>query len=316
MLRSSRTDQQPQTGVALLSVMFILTLLAVIAVYMVEADHLQLRRAGNQRIIEQGVQLVFGSEQWAARVLQRDLKNSKVDHPGEDWNSLGTPVTVDDGTLRTAISDMQSRFNINNLTTRDKIWYPAFKRLLRLLEIDEGLAEALVDWIDADQQRSHADGAEDLEYMLFDPPYRAANQIMADLGELVYVKGTTNDILDRLMPYVTVIPDKRATRININTCPPLLLQILGKGITAADAESLADGRGETGYESKEVFLQRPELAGEANITAEPMIALGSDYFLIKNQVVLGNLSLSMNSVIKRNAQVESVQVIQRERGYL
>ena len=96
-------------GVALLSVMFILTLLTTFAVYLVEEDHLLLRRAQNQRTIEQGTQLALGSEQWAARVLQRDVKANKIDHLGEDWNKLGSPVTVNDGKLRTTITDMQAR---------------------------------------------------------------------------------------------------------------------------------------------------------------------------------------------------------------
>lgn len=305
-----------QMGVALLSVMFILTLLTTFAVYMVEEDHLLLRRAQNQRAITQGTQLAFGSEQWAARVIQRDLKLSKTDHLGEDWNKLGSPVSVNDGKLRTTITDLHSRFNLNNLSSRDKVWYPAFKRLLRLLELDETLVEAIVDWIDSDQQRTHAGGAEDLEYQLNDPPYRAANQSMADLGELLYVQGFTAEIVELLAPFVTVIPNAKVTKINVNTCPPLLLQILGDQMTAADAESLANARGETGFESIEIFLQRPELAGEANVTAEPMISLSSEFFQINSQVSIDRLGLNMESIVTRNAARESVSVISRKRGYL
>jgi len=303
-------------GVALLSVMFILTLLTVFAVYLVEADYLLLRRAENQRMTEQGAQLALGSEQWAARVLQRDLDAGDVDHPGEDWNKLGTPVAVDDGKMRTSIRDLQSRFNLNNLSTRDEVWYPAFKRLLVLLEIDPNLAEAVVDWIDADQERTHGAGAEDLEYLLYDPPYRAANRRFADLGELASVQGITSEVMHRLAPYVAVIPDERTTRLNINTCSALLLQILGVEMTAADAESLVAARGETGFESVEAFLQRPELAGSANQTAEPMISLNSNFFLVRSQVTLQRLNLSMDSVIKRNSEDFSVRVINRQRSYL
>jgi general secretion pathway protein K len=305
-----------QHGVALLSVMFILTLLTVLAVYMVEADHLAIRRVENQRMVEQAAQLSMGSEQWARRVLQRDAADSKTDHLNEDWNKLGSSVKIDNADLRTVIHDHQGRFNLNNLTTRDEVWYPAFKRLLRLLELNEGIAEAVVDWIDADQNRTHADGAEDLEYQLLDPPYRTANRPMIDVGELVYIQGLGPQQLNRLLPYVTVIPDNKVTRINVNTCPPLLLQILGAEMTSADAESLATGRGETGFESIQTFLQRPELAGEANVTAEPLSTLQSDYFQIASQTRVGRLRFAMNSMIKRNSQQGSVEVIRRGRSYL
>lgn len=305
-----------QAGVALLSVMFILVLLSTMAVYMVEADHLMLSRAANQRTMEQGMQLALGSERWAARVLQRDVRDARTDHLNEDWNALGAPVNVDGATLRTAVHDLQGRFNLNNLNRRDEVWYPAFKRLLRLLEIDEGLAEAVVDWIDEDQQRTHAHGAEDLEYQLYDPPYRAANRPMANPGEMLLVQGVNEEILARLAPFVTVIPDARATRINVNTCPPLLLQLLGEEVTAADAESLADARGESGFDSIEAFLLRPELAGEANVTAEPMISLASDYFMATSEVRIENMNLATGSVIRRDAALGTVEVIARYWGSL
>ncbi len=187
-----------QAGLALLSMMFILVLLTTMAVYMVQDDHLMLRRVQNIRNAEQALQLALGSEQWAARVLQRDIEAGETDHLNEDWNRLGSPVTVDDGRLLTTIQDLHSRFNLNNLSQRDEVWYPAFRRLPRLLEIDEGVAEAVVDWIDADSQRTHASGAEDLEYLLLDPPYRAANRAMVDLGELELIQGVDAEAVRRL----------------------------------------------------------------------------------------------------------------------
>ncbi len=305
-----------QAGLALLSMMFILVLLTTMAVYMVQDDHLMLRRVQNIRNAEQALQLALGSEQWAARVLQRDIEAGETDHLNEDWNRLGSPVTVDDGRLLTTIQDLHSRFNLNNLSQRDEVWYPAFRRLLRLLEIDEGVAEAVVDWIDADSQRTHASGAEDLEYLLLDPPYRAANRAMVDLGELELIQGVDAEAVRRLEPFVTVIPNAGNTRINVNTCPPLLLQILGDEMTAADAESLANSRGEEGFPSIEEFLRRPELAGQSNITAEPMVTLASSYFRARSRVRLAGLELSLNSVVRRDAGRVAVTVIQRQRGYL
>jgi general secretion pathway protein K len=302
--------------VALLSVMFILVLVSTLAIYVAEADHLMLRRAGNIRDLEQGMQLALGGEQWAERVLQRDAAEGETDYLGEAWNSLGGAVTVDDAALRTVVTDLQGRFNLNNLTQRDEVWYPAFKRLLRLLDIDEGLAEAVVDWLDPDQQRTHADGAEDLEYLLLDPPYRAANRPMSDVGEMRLINGVTEDVLDRLAPFVSVTPDGRPTRINVNTCPPLLFQILGETLDAAAAESLANARGDVGFESIEAFLQRPELAGEANRTAEPMVGLASEYFQVTNQVKIGRINLATDSVVRRNNADSSVGVIARGWGFL
>ncbi|KAA3624530.1 MAG: general secretion pathway protein GspK [Proteobacteria bacterium] len=320
-MRRTERKQRPrpwrQDGVALLSVMFILVLLTTMAVYMVEGDHMMLSRASNQRTLEQGIQLAVGSERWAMRVLQRDLVDGDTDHLGEDWNRLGTPVEVDDGNLRTTAMDLQGRFNLNNLNRRgDDVWYAAFKRLLRLLEIDEGVAEAVVDWIDSDEQRTHSDGAEDLEYLLFDPPYRAANRPMADLGEMLLVSGVDEEILSRLAPFVTVIPDARGTRINVNTCPTLLFQIFGDEMTAADAEALAAMRAEQGFESVEAFLASNPLAGEPQQVAEPLVTLSSDYFLVTSEVKIGDMNLATDSTIKRDSARRTVSVVSRAWGFL
>lgn len=307
-------DRRRQAGVALLSVMLVLALLTTLAVYVSEADHRLLRRTGNQRNLEQGMQLALGGEQWAMRVLQRDAADNDTDHLGEAWNQLGETVSVNDADLRTVVVDLQGRFNLNNLIERDDVWYPAFRRLLRLLDIDEGVAEAVVDWIDADQQRSHADGAEDLEYLLLQPPYRAANRPFTDLGELLLVQGIGVETLARLAPFVATIPGP--TRININTCPPLLFQLMGDSLTAADAESLANARSNDGFDSMEAFLRRPELAGEAHQRAESMTALASDYFQVTSQARIEPVNLATDSVIRRNRASGEVAVVSRAWGYL
>src|SRR5690606_18409807 len=217
---------------------------------------------------------------------------------------------------RTVAYDLQGRFNLNNLSRRAEVWYPAFKRLLRLLERVEGLPEAVVAWLGGDQQRPHADGAEHLAYPLVEPPYPAATRPMSALGEMLLVKGVPEEILARLAPFVTAIPAARQTRINVNTCPPLLFQVLADQVSAADAEALAAARGETGFDSVEAFLQRPELAGEANLAAEPMVTLASEYFQVTNQVRIGRMNLATDAVIRRDAAAQSVTVVSRGWGYL
>ncbi|MEA3291612.1 MAG: type II secretion system protein GspK, partial [Pseudomonadota bacterium] len=89
-----------QRGLALLSVLLILVLLTTLAAYMADDENLAIRRINNQREAEQGFQVAMGAEQWAVKILERDLAQSKeseeVDHPGEDWAKLGPPVKVED----------------------------------------------------------------------------------------------------------------------------------------------------------------------------------------------------------------------------
>ncbi len=301
-------------GAALLTVLFILVLLSTLVVYMVEDEHLAIRRVSNQRDAEQGYQLVIGAEQWAARVLARDAGDSEVDHLNEPWNRLLPEVNVEQGSLSAQVVDLQGRFNLNNLAAgKDDVWYPAFRRLLQLLEIDEGLADAVVDWIDENQDVNGNDGAEDAEYLALDPPYRAANRLLTDVGELNWIKGFDEKAVAALRPYVTVLP-ATGLPININTAPAALLRILGKELLAeTDAQAIIDGRGESGYPSIAEFLAVPALAGNGDV-AQALVSVASGYFEVQSRAEFGRFATVGYSVLQRNRETRQVVVLQRRRG--
>ena len=71
----------------------------------------------------------------------------------------------------------------------DVIELEHFRRLLAILDLSPGLADALADWIDADGVPQPNDGAEDSYYGSLQPPYLAANRPLTDLSELALVRG-------------------------------------------------------------------------------------------------------------------------------
>jgi general secretion pathway protein K len=185
--------RQRARGVALITVMFIMVLLTTLVVYLIEDEHLSIRRVSNQQESEQGFHIAVYAEQWARLTLENDARENRTDHLEEDWRTT-TPVLRDGDTagLRVEIEDLQGRFNLNNLANgRDQVWYPAFQRLLMVLDLEPGLADAVVDWVDADIDVSGHYGAEDPAYQLKEPPYRAANRPMAEVSELAWVQGVT-----------------------------------------------------------------------------------------------------------------------------
>lgn len=310
-----------QAGVALLTVLFILVLLSTLVFYMVEDEHIAIRRVSNQRDMEQGYQMVIGAEKWAMKVLQRDLQESETDHLKESWNNLLPEVNVEHGTLSAKVIDQQGLFNINNLKAgKDEVWYPAFKRLLGAVDLEEGLADSVVDWIDPDQQVTGATGAEDPEYLLKDPPYRAANNLFVDVGELLWVNGFNNEKLEKLAPYITVLPENN-TKININTSPLQVLQVLNKTeknaqpvpLEASIAATLEEGRGEQGYATTEEFVTLGVLAGLGEAIS-PIITVNSNYFKAIGTAKIGRIRYSVSSLLHRNAENATVNIIQRQRS--
>ena len=115
-----------QYGVALISILLILTLLATLAIYTAEDQDIAIRRVQNQGTAESGFQVNVSGEQWVIKVLENDMVNDQVnidsdlpalDHYGENWANLGPPVEVGESgvTLLMTIDDLQGLLNINNL---------------------------------------------------------------------------------------------------------------------------------------------------------------------------------------------------------
>ena len=115
-----------QQGVALITILLLLAVLATLAIYSAEDQDMAIRRVSNLVTAEQGYQVNLSGEQWVVKVLEADLDNDLsnasgdrpvVDHTGEIWGNLGPPVEVGETgmSLWMLVDDQQSRLNINNL---------------------------------------------------------------------------------------------------------------------------------------------------------------------------------------------------------
>lgn len=299
-----------QRGLALVTMLLALALVTTIAATMIENEFLTIRRAENLQLASQAWEYAVEAEQWASRKVVRDGVKNDYDYLGDDWNKLGQAIKVEEGTIKVDVVDMQSRFNLNNLLLgkKDKVWYPAFQRLLIALKLDRELANAVVDWIDPDSNVSYPKGAEDYDYLGQNPPYRTANAKFQTIGELRKVKGFDAGTFDIIRPYITALPRQDA-KININTCDPLLLRILAPGsalLPVSDADNLVSGRGKSGYKNIADFLQRPELSGIRNKIAGPLVTVSSDYFSIKSHATAGRMNVNLVSMIQRENQQNKI----------
>jgi general secretion pathway protein K len=297
-------------GMALVTVLFILTIMTVTVAWLSEEVLLSLRRTENIRDSEQAWQMLLGSEAWAVSVLARDSRESKSDHPAESWNNLGQGVAIEHGELLTLVEDMQGRFNLNNLINESivtsppiankpdpRIWTQAFRRLLISLELNPGLSDAVLDWLDPDQNVRGASGAEDADYLGMDTPYRAANRAFSDISELLQVKGFDKKTVEQLAPFISALP-ATGVLININTAPAGLLRILGnKLLSVAESERLASERPKDGY-TVESFLLHDMMAGQQDVAA-PLIDHQSSYFLIRSSTEFGRARKNIHSLVVR-----------------
>jgi general secretion pathway protein K len=206
---------------------------------------------------------------------------------------------------------MQSRFNINNLLRNGEVSQfdlDRFQRLLQLLEIDADLANAVLDWMDADADSRFPGGAEDDVYMNRQPSHRAANRLFADKAELQLVEGVNAAIYQRLAPHVVALPDY--TAINVNTATATSLAILADHLTRQDGEQLIRDRQDQPIENISEWLDQP-LFEDGNLTPEGL-GVASDYFQVLGEVQVAQRQLRHETLLYRG-KGRGTRVVQRSR---
>jgi len=310
-----------ETGLALVVVLFSLVMMTVLISWLAEDILLSVRRTENLRDAEQAYQIAAGSESWARLVLMRDAAETETDHSGESWNKLGKSIDIDHGSQKTLVEDLQGRFNINNLsaevsagkleaTKQPTPWTDAFRRLLLVLDLEEGLADAVLDWLDSDYSVRGVFGAEDSDYLALNPPYRAANRMLSDVSELLWIKGFSRDVLSRIEPYLAALP-ATGVRINVNTAPATILRILTRDILPENqAIALTEERTSDGPFTTDDFLRHDMMAGEQD--AELLVTDRSSFFLIRSHVEHGRARFSLESTVRRDGN--RVTVMQRRQA--
>jgi len=211
-------------------------------------------------------------------------------------------LPVEGGAIKVSIEDAQARFNLNSVAGQDPTSLAnleVLKRLLGVLRLEPLLANAVADWIDPDSD-ARAGGAEDIDYLNLNPPYRAANRPMASVDELRLIRGFDVQTVRALLPYVTVLPSATNT-INVNTASTVVLAAL-TGIDLQTAERIVKERvgkpfnGPAEFNSK--LLPMPPPAGG--------ISVKTDYFLVTLDTSIGRHEQHSEALLQRDASRSTI----------
>jgi len=241
----------------------------------------------------------LGLEDYAQIILQKDRKDSDIDHLDEDW-AIGVPgLPIEAGLLSGFIEDEQARFNINNLLTSEE-WVNRFRRLCNNLEVDTTFIPALLDWIDEDFEVRYPDGAEE-HY----ETYRVANRPMVDISELLLVMHVTPEIYASLKPYITALPT--TTNVNVNTISETVFLSLSENL---DADSFNQERDKEEFSSIQNFIERLQIPLE-----ESGLSVSTEYFHAYGQVTQADLALDLDTLLHRDDN-GNTRVIKRTLGQL
>ncbi len=304
-----------QHGIALLSALVVVAITAMISARLLHQQQLSLQRSDNLFNRQQAYVYLQGVERWLTEILQTDRKKGPVDHKQETW-AQQLPVTmITNGTLFGRVEDLQARFNLNSLYHDDgsvnQSALAQLERLLLSLDLPSSWGQAMLDWIDSDQQALAPHGAEDAQYLRADPAYRSADSFYRSPKELYYLSDMDTESYQRLAPYICTLPEP--TKVNINTAPLPLLAVLFPDLSTSQVEQLHQDLATSPLNDLAKLAHHPlfkdktppDLAG---------LGIGSDYFMLHARAEIGQSLAQLHSVMQRKQQ--RIRVIQRSQGYL
>lgn len=288
-----------QRGMAVITAILVVALVASAASFMAWQQQLWLRQVENLGAQAQSRVVALAALQWARSALAQDARSSSVDHLGEGWAQPLSPLPVEGGELSGGLSDQQGLFNLNSLVREGKASaadLAVFQKLLDLLQLPPGLAGAVVDWIDPDAEPTYPGGAEDMDYLALDPPYRAANRALTTVDGLYRIKGFDAARVERLRAFVTALP--QATPVNVNTAPAEVLAAVA-GLSLDQARALVAARKARHFADLADFRARlPQPEAPLN---ETLLSVDSRYFLVTGHARFGRAKAGCQALLEREA---------------
>ena len=309
MMADGRRRPGPR-GLALVSVLLIVAVTTALAYEIANRHAFGVAVSRQTLAVSQAREYALGGEQYVRQLLYADWEDERTrskDTLLEDWSSTEA-LEVDDGDIEIRVVDLSSRFNLNSVVGAEGPQNTArLKRLFTHLELDPGTVDAWVDWIDSDQDVQPY-GAEDADYLLRDPPHRAADQPAVDRSELrLVVPFESRDEFARLEPHVTVLPTDRLA-INVNTVTDVVLASLAPNFPAADAELLVEEVRD--FDDVEGVIARHAPLGESAAA----LTVGSEFFEVQVRARFGDTRSVLTSILHRAGENGMLTVVSRSFG--
>jgi general secretion pathway protein K len=305
-----------QRGVALLIALLVVALAAILIAGLLDRGGLTAARTRNELREMQAENYAKGLEDYATRVLWQDAQNpnggSNTDASDDIWAVPLPPTPVPGGIITATMTDLDGRFNLNNLSNESKnspAWRGKFELLLQALKLDTSLARNVQDWLSTDP----SSGASEAWYLAQAVPYRPGRRQFTHVSELRMVQGFDGDTYTRILPYVSALP--AGTTININTAAVPVLMTLRDSPQLTEQEAAAIWQqGHAHFQSLTDLNHAPYNLFFSTTT--PIYGVSSQFFLAHGDITLDGLPFTFYSLIQRviGGTNGGVFVVQRSRG--
>ncbi|BBP68435.1 hypothetical protein PHLH6_04390 [Pseudomonas sp. Seg1] len=266
-----------QQGLALISVMLVLSLALLITSGMLRSHRMSLQSSAQQLQTLHLRQWAVEGELWALRRLHKAVVDQQ-NHAEMllDWPQDIPELGREDTQVEVHIEDLSARFNLNALLHQGQIDAVTLERWARLLE-------------------------------LLELPALQPSQVgqLSEVSQLRLLPGFDAPMLRRLEPWVALLPTDAT--LNVNTAPALLLRVLELEPDVADA--LVRQRSTTSWHSVQAFSADPLIA-DTGINTHGL-GVDSRWHRITVRVVQEQQVLTLNTDVEFVTKTARLKVVQR-----
>jgi general secretion pathway protein K len=326
-------------GFILITVLLVIAVLFPLILAFNAKVQLNLIQAENFRNSVQATRMARSGVEGAIGILKQD--DPTYDSKRDKWAAAFPSLALGSGMLNVTIADEDAKIPINNLvgvvkdssaqasagqtqttasgtaaqSTAGKVVNdqvdPDLNARLRALITRLGgkpeVVDALIDWLDSNNEVTGSEGAEDDYYR--QKGYRCKNGPLDSLDELSLVKGFDQDLLidKNLKSYLTIAPTDG--KVNANTAPLLVLQTvletqtvgLPQPIPDGDVQDLARYRDEHDLKTINDVTAAVKISQTQAASITPLVKVNSAYFTVHSRYTIGRVVKNVEALLKRDS---------------
>jgi general secretion pathway protein K len=308
-----------ERGVAVITALLLTTLAVAIVANLFWQQQVQVRSMENQRLQLQTKWILRGALDWATLVLQSGMNNmyTSLDQP---WATPLAETRLDqyierervegenfDATLSGNITDACARYNLRNLANNglvDEGQVELFKRLLTNLRMDAGLALRAAKFVANGQplqatQSGTSSGSGSGTSTAQATGRSGTPMPLVQVDDLLAVQGYTPELVERLRPFVIVLPGTGAiTPVNVNTADAEVLAAAAN-LSVSEANTLMVRRKQAAWISLASFETQTEAQRGGRAIAPGSVEVKCDWFLVNSRIRLDRAALDAEALMNR-----------------
>jgi len=275
-----------QSGMALISAVLVAALVASVAIVLVARAHQWLNQLQNRQNFVVAQAIAYSAIDLARFTIRDDMRNNSVDHRKEAWNLPIPEIKIEEGVASGQLEELQGRFNLGAIVSAGQLDQSAvdgFARLCSAIGVSSGLAQTLASAVKKDlDAKREAGGSGVFPYVL--------------LSDLSRLEGFDADTLQKLEPYVAILPEKMPVNVNFATAE--VLQASMEGMTSSDAAAVISRRGNKHFANFNEFVAAlPEnLRSKANSSNYTVQSL---YFVMLAKTAYDRVHVRYQALLKR-----------------